>query len=247
MDRQQPACRRPWRAARGAADRRRGGGQPARPRDPARSRAGGQGAAPAAPLPDAHEPVLPDRRRSDPEHARTDLPDRREAAARARRRARRTTTVPGTGTYAWHINQSTRPFVGASGRVEAYDVTCEDAAGTVVERHALVIDRGQDVTLNLGCGNGPSTLADGTRLTGSSTRRQRLGAVGRRHSRALLPGGEARQASARQQLARRQVRRLYAPRDAPRRRRAQPVGATRVRAPLRPVVGPPRLTRRLFV
>ena len=46
-------------------------------------------------------------------------------------------------------------------------MTCEDAGGTVLERHTLVIDRGQDVTLNLGCGNGPSTLADGTRLTGA--------------------------------------------------------------------------------
>ncbi|HEV2787677.1 MAG TPA: M14 family zinc carboxypeptidase, partial [Solirubrobacteraceae bacterium] len=75
-----------------------------------------------------------------------------------------TTTVPAVKRYAWHINQSTRPFVGAAGGTEAYELTCETAAGEVVERHWLVIARGQDVTLNVGCGDGPTTLADGRRM-----------------------------------------------------------------------------------
>ncbi|MDP2712206.1 MAG: M14 family zinc carboxypeptidase [Solirubrobacteraceae bacterium] len=75
-----------------------------------------------------------------------------------------TTTVPPSGSYQWHVNQSTRPFVGATGATEAYELTCEDASGNVLEARSLVIGRSQAVTLNLGCGDGPSTLADGTRL-----------------------------------------------------------------------------------
>ncbi len=79
-----------------------------------------------------------------------------------------TTTVPSAARYAWHVNQSTRPFVGAAGGTEAYELTCEEPSGTVLERHWLVIGRGQDVTLNLGCGAGPTTLADGTRLASAA-------------------------------------------------------------------------------
>lgn len=79
-----------------------------------------------------------------------------------------TTTVPGSGRYTWHVNQSTRPFVGAAGGVEAYDLTCEDAGGAVLEQRALTIARGQDVTLNLGCAEGATTLSGGRRL-GAST------------------------------------------------------------------------------
>jgi hypothetical protein len=75
-----------------------------------------------------------------------------------------TTLVPASGSYAWHVNQSTRPFVGAAGGTEAYELTCEDAAGTVLETRTLTIARGQDVTLNLGCGAGATTLAGGARL-----------------------------------------------------------------------------------
>ena len=75
-----------------------------------------------------------------------------------------TTTVPASGSYAWHVNQSTRPFVGAAGGTEAYELTCEDAGGAVLEQRTLTIARGQDVTLNLGCGAGATTLAGGTRL-----------------------------------------------------------------------------------
>jgi len=72
--------------------------------------------------------------------------------------------VPAAGAYAWHVNQSTRPFVGAAGGVEAYELTCEDAGGAVLEQRTLTIARGQDVTLNLGCGGAATTLAGGQRL-----------------------------------------------------------------------------------
>ena len=75
-----------------------------------------------------------------------------------------TTLVPPSGSYAWHVNQSTRPFVGAAGGTEAYALTCEDAAGAVLEQRTLTIARGQDVTLNVGCGAGPTTLSGGQRL-----------------------------------------------------------------------------------
>ena len=78
-----------------------------------------------------------------------------------------TTTVPATGAYEWHIGQSTRPFVGAiPGQKEAYQLTCEQPDGTVLERMPLVIDRGQTATVNLGCGSGPSTFGNGARIGG---------------------------------------------------------------------------------
>ena len=244
VDREQPPRRRPRRTARGAADRRRGGGQSPdhavlRGRAPAgkvlrllrrfQTRTSPYCLTGVDPILSTLEPIC-----LSGEKPPLLIDDELDA----------TTTVPGSGTYAWHINQSTRPFVGATGRTEAYEVTCEDAGGTVLERHTLVIDRGQDVTLNLGCGKGPSTLADGSRLTGTpKRRRQRVGAVGRRHSRALLARREARQASARRQHTGAQVRRLHAPGDAPARRRAQPLRAARVRAAPRPV-GPAASTTR---
>ncbi len=81
-----------------------------------------------------------------------------------------TTTVPASGRYAWHIGQSTRPFVGRDGdRKEAYELTCEEpGGGAVLERHSLVIDRGQALTLNLGCGTARSTFGDGTPLSGDA-------------------------------------------------------------------------------
>ena len=75
-----------------------------------------------------------------------------------------TTTVPASGRYAWHVNQSTRPFVGAAGGIEAYTLTCEDSGGAVLEQRTLTIGRGQDVTLNVGCGAGATSLSGGRRL-----------------------------------------------------------------------------------
>ena len=78
-----------------------------------------------------------------------------------------TTTVPATGTYAWHIDPSTRPFVAKTGQKEAYTLTCEQPEGTVVERLSLVIDRGQTANLNIGCGAGSTTFGNGAPVGGS--------------------------------------------------------------------------------
>ena len=78
-----------------------------------------------------------------------------------------TTTVPASGVYDWHIGQSTRPFVGASGRREAYTLTCEAPDGAVLERFSFVIDRGQSAGLNIGCGAKPSTFANGAAVGGA--------------------------------------------------------------------------------
>ena len=83
---------------------------------------------------------------------------------------RATTVVPASGTYEWHINQSTRPFVGAAGGTEAYELSCTAASGETLERRTVTIARGQDVTLNLGCGaSSATTLGDGRRLAPSTT------------------------------------------------------------------------------
>ena len=74
-----------------------------------------------------------------------------------------TTTVPGGGTYEWHIGPSTRPFAAAK---EAYELTCEAPGGEILERLSLVVDRGQAVTLNIGCGARASTFADGKPVGG---------------------------------------------------------------------------------
>lgn len=83
---------------------------------------------------------------------------------------RATTVVPGSGAYEWHVNQSTRPFVGAAGGTEAYELRCLSSGGETLEQRTVTIARGQDVTLNLGCGGGrPTTLGDGRRLAPSTT------------------------------------------------------------------------------
>lgn len=79
-----------------------------------------------------------------------------------------TTTVPSSGSYAWHVNQSTRPFVGAAGGIEAYELTCEEPGGAVLETRTLTIARGQDVTLNVGCGARATTLAGARKLPAPS-------------------------------------------------------------------------------
>ena len=75
--------------------------------------------------------------------------------------------MPAGGSYEWHIGQSTRPFVGATGQREAYELTCEQADGAVLERLSLVIDRGQRAALNIGCGAAPTTFANGAPVGGS--------------------------------------------------------------------------------
>jgi hypothetical protein len=76
------------------------------------------------------------------------------------------TTVPASGSYAWHIGPSTRPFAGAAGQKEAYTLTCEGPGGDVLETLSLVIDRGQAATVNIGCGSGPTTFANGVAVGG---------------------------------------------------------------------------------
>jgi hypothetical protein len=73
-----------------------------------------------------------------------------------------TTTVPASGSFEWHVGPSTRPFVAKLGQNEAYELTCEQPDGTVLDRLSVVIDRGQTLALNPGCGAGGSTFADGS-------------------------------------------------------------------------------------
>ena len=77
-----------------------------------------------------------------------------------------TTRVPAGKTFAWHIGPSTRPFVAYPVRKEAYELTCEAPGGTVLERLSLVIDRGQTVALDIGCGAGATRFANGARVGG---------------------------------------------------------------------------------
>lgn len=86
-----------------------------------------------------------------------------------------TTTVPASGSYTWHVGPSTRPFAPAP---EAYELTCEQPDGTVLERTSLVIARGQTVTANLACGQAP-----GAGARARTTRAQRLASCTRQANR----------------------------------------------------------------
>jgi hypothetical protein len=54
-----------------------------------------------------------------------------------------------------------------TGHKEAYTLTCEDPGGKVLSTDSLVIDRGQMVDANIGCGNGPTTFRAGSGETPS--------------------------------------------------------------------------------
>jgi hypothetical protein len=57
--------------------------------------------------------------------------------------------------------------VGAiPGQKEAYTLTCEEPSGAVLETLSLVIDRGQTVSLDLGCGSARKTVAGGIAIGG---------------------------------------------------------------------------------
>ncbi|MEX2197081.1 MAG: M14 family zinc carboxypeptidase [Thermoleophilaceae bacterium] len=71
-----------------------------------------------------------------------------------------------TGLYEVTVTRATVSREVTTGHKEAYELTCETPDGGVLERHSLVIDRGQSVALNLGCGSGPSTFGDGTPISG---------------------------------------------------------------------------------
>jgi hypothetical protein len=62
-----------------------------------------------------------------------------------------TMTVPADGSFTWWLNPSTRPFVKAAGKQEAYTVTCEVNGITRGEPVTVVVDRGQTKAIQPGC------------------------------------------------------------------------------------------------
>lgn len=72
-----------------------------------------------------------------------------------------------SGAYEIDVHRVETARTVTTGRKEAYVLTCEDEEGAELERHSLVIDRGQELLLRLGCGAGPSTFADGSPLPGT--------------------------------------------------------------------------------
>jgi hypothetical protein len=74
-----------------------------------------------------------------------------------------------TGAYELKVSRVVATREVTTGRKEAYTLTCEKPAGNVLERHSLVVDRGQVVDLRLGCGAGASSDRDGKPLGGDHT------------------------------------------------------------------------------
>lgn len=73
-----------------------------------------------------------------------------------------TLTVPASGRFAWHVNPSTRPWVGAAGGVERWTMTCEAPGGGVLARREIEVRRGQRLTFADACDAGtPVTVAEG--------------------------------------------------------------------------------------
>jgi hypothetical protein len=60
--------------------------------------------------------------------------------------------VPSNGSFEWHINPSTQPNQDET----PWKLTCEDAAGNVLESRDVFAARSQTVTLGLACGAGGS-------------------------------------------------------------------------------------------
>jgi hypothetical protein len=58
-------------------------------------------------------------------------------------------TVPDSGFYNWHVNQSTRPLSAAP---ESYALTCEAPGGEIKETRTVTIARGETQALDLACG-----------------------------------------------------------------------------------------------
>ncbi|HEX8083263.1 MAG TPA: M14 family zinc carboxypeptidase [Solirubrobacteraceae bacterium] len=67
------------------------------------------------------------------------LPEHRES----------TMTVPLNGQFTWHVAPSTRPF---EPEPVPWTLTCEASDGTVLERREVFVARGQQLSLDLGCG-----------------------------------------------------------------------------------------------
>ena len=129
--------------------------------------------------------------------------------------------------------------MGAAGGTEAYELRCMSATGETLETRTLTIARGQDVTLNLGCGGGATTLGDGRKLAPSTSSGGAIGPPpsvdGIRAALSTVAGRKLAKPKRRQQRPRAQVRGLHAQRDAGGRRDAGAGGAARVRAALRAV------------
>jgi carboxypeptidase T len=89
-----------------------------------------------------------------------------------------TLTVPASGNYVWDVNPSTRPL--SPDRSEAWTMTCESPAGTVLESRDVVVDRGEVVIANLAC---PLPAAG----PGPRRRRTRLRLIVRRSRSARTP------------------------------------------------------------
>ena len=62
-----------------------------------------------------------------------------------------TLTVPGSGRFEWHVNPSTRPWLGAAGQVEKWVFTCEAPGGAVVARREIEVKRGDKLTFANAC------------------------------------------------------------------------------------------------
>ncbi|HEV2999559.1 MAG TPA: M14 family zinc carboxypeptidase [Solirubrobacteraceae bacterium] len=62
-----------------------------------------------------------------------------------------TLTVPASGRFEWHVNPSTRPWVGAAGGVERWVLTCESPGGAVLARQEVEVRRGQRLTFANAC------------------------------------------------------------------------------------------------
>jgi hypothetical protein len=70
-----------------------------------------------------------------------------------------------TGQYTLNVVRLKVGTKITTGHKEAYTLTCEDPGGKVLESYQFVVDRGQKVTLHLGCGKGKSTDAAGRVLS----------------------------------------------------------------------------------
>lgn len=57
-----------------------------------------------------------------------------------------------TGSYVVKATRATVTREVTTGHPEAYQLTCEEPDGTVLETQSLILDRGQDLTLDLACG-----------------------------------------------------------------------------------------------
>ena len=68
-------------------------------------------------------------------------------------------TVPAGGRFEYHVNPSTRPFVGREGKTESYKLSCLDG-DKVVESTDVVVPRGGRLTTDLPCGGTLPAVAE---------------------------------------------------------------------------------------